>query len=84
MVDGLPRREAPGQKPPLDAAFDEVDHGVEDPAQVGPGPPAPGGLGQMGKYRLPLGVGQVGRETGVLHRPNSAAAQVSKPLQTLD
>ena len=80
MVDGLPRREAPGKQAPLDAAFDEVKHRVEDPAEIGPGPSASGRLGKMGKQQHPLGVAQVGRKTGVLHRPNSAAAHGSKPF----
>ena len=50
-----------GKHPPLDAAADEIEDGVEDFAPVdGLRPPSRFGLGNQGPDQLPLGIGQIG------------------------
>ena len=50
-----------GKHPPLDAAADEIEDGVEDFAPVdGLRPPSRFGLGNQGLDQLPLGIGQIG------------------------
>ena len=60
-MDRSPWGKVVGKHPPLDAAADEIEDGVEDFAPVdGLRPPSRFGLGNQGLDQLPLGIGQIG------------------------
>ncbi len=55
VIDGLPRRELSGQKPPRAAALEHVEDGVQDcPEAVKPGTSLSCGLGKMGTDATPF------------------------------
>ncbi len=60
-MDRSPWGKVVGKHPPLDAAADEIEDGVEDFAPVdGLRPPSRFGLGTQGLDQLLLGIGQIG------------------------
>ena len=62
VVDGGPPREVVGQEPPLAAAFEDVEDGIEDLTKiVGPRSSMPFGFRQMGLDVFPFGVGKIRR-----------------------
>jgi hypothetical protein len=81
-VDGRPRREVPGQGPPLAAGAQEVEQGVEEQSQ---GPSArsatPRGKGQQRLQDVPLAVGQAGRIVAACH-PLSLESDLQTPSKT--
>ncbi len=61
VMDRSPWGKVVGKHPPLDAAADEIEDGVEDFAPVdGLRPPSRFGLGNQGLDQLLLGIGQIG------------------------
>ena len=71
-IDRLPWWEISGQIPPLDACFDDIEHGIDHLAQVG-ARPAPFGRFRQHRFEIfPLGVGEAGSVLGVFHRLNGS------------
>ena len=61
VMDRSPWGKVVGKHPPLDAAADEIEDGVEDFAPVdGLRPASWFGLGNQGPDQLPLVIGQIG------------------------
>src|SRR5512144_1908570 len=70
VVDGPPRGEVVGPRPPGAAFVGEVEDGVEDLADVGLAGSAAGpGCGDLGLQNGPLGVGDVRRVWSASHIP---------------
>ena len=61
-LDGLPRREVVGQEPPLAAAFEDVEDGIEDLTEImDPRASMSCGVGHVRSYVVPLGIGKIRR-----------------------
>ena len=74
MVDGLAWREHPGQKSPLNTAFENIEDGVNDAAAIGWRTTALFEWGQHGLNQSPLGVGERGVEFSDFHRRTESFA----------
>src|SRR5215208_5063013 len=69
VVDGLPRREVTGQKPPLAAALQDVENSVQDLAgAMDSWASSPFWGREMGLEVPPFGIGEVGR-VALSHAP---------------
>jgi hypothetical protein len=71
-MDSLPGREASGQIPPRDAAFDNIEDRVERLAQIRGRTAPAGGFGQHGSEIFPLGIAETRSVFGVFHRLNGS------------
>jgi hypothetical protein len=55
VVDALPRRKVAGQKSPGAAALEQVEDGIQDPAEAMYSWPSPSSLLRRGEVRLETG-----------------------------
>ena len=76
VIDGFPRWKASRQITPGDAAFDDIQHGVQNSSQIGGWPTALGTLGQHRFEIFPLSIGEAGIVYGVFHASTEAPLKI--------
>ena len=74
MVNRLPRGEVGGHLTPGDAALENIEDGIDDPASVGRRSATFFEFRQHGLKKFPLRVGQIGIVGSIFHRPNGGCA----------